>query len=88
MILNRAARYPAAALFLLVNSFGKAIEVLISTKVHVASPVVSPVEPSVARQTADSGKIVLGGGVRLPVKTADSGKIVLGGGVRLPLKTA
>ena len=39
-------------------------------------------------KTADTGKIVLGGGVRLPVKTADTGKIVLGGGVRLPVKMA
>jgi len=38
--------------------------------------------------TADTGKIVLGGGIRLPVKTADAGKIVLGGGIRLPVKTA
>ena len=36
--------------------------------------------------TADTGKIVLGGGCRLPVKTADTGRIVLGGGCRLPVK--
>ena len=41
-----------------------------------------------AASTADTGKIVLGGGCRLPVKTADTGKIVLGGGCRLPVKTA
>jgi hypothetical protein len=38
--------------------------------------------------TADAGKIVLGGGFRLPATTADAGKIVLGGGFRLPAATA
>ena len=41
-----------------------------------------------AASTTDTGKIVLGGGVRLPVKTSDTGKITLGGGVRLPVKSA
>ena len=35
-------------------------------------------------QTADAGKIKLGGGFRLPV-TTDAGKIKLGGGFRLPV---
>ena len=37
--------------------------------------------------TADTGKIKLGGGFRLPV-TADTGKIKLGGGFRLPVTAA
>jgi hypothetical protein len=41
-----------------------------------------------AVQTADSGKIRLGGGFRLPVTTADAGKIRLGGGFRLPVANA
>ena len=41
-----------------------------------------------AIQTADTGKIRLGGGFRLPVTTADTGKIRLGGGFRLPVTTA
>ena len=38
--------------------------------------------------TADTGKIVLGGGFRLPVRTADTGTIRLGGGFRLPVRGA
>jgi len=37
-------------------------------------------------QTVDAGKIVLGGGFRLPVRTADTGTIRLGGGFRLPVR--
>jgi hypothetical protein len=45
---------------------------------------------TVASQTADTGKIRLGGASRLPVKTADTGKIRLGGASRLsvPAKRA
>jgi hypothetical protein len=38
--------------------------------------------------TIDIGKIVLGGGFRLPVRAADSGAIRLGGGFRLPIRSA
>jgi hypothetical protein len=38
--------------------------------------------------TIDMGKIVLGGGFRLPVRTADTGAIRLGGGFRLPARGA
>jgi hypothetical protein len=38
--------------------------------------------------TTDIGKIVLGGGFRLPVRTADTGAIRLGGGFRLPVPGA
>jgi hypothetical protein len=41
-----------------------------------------------AVQTADAGKILLGGGFRLPVTTADTGKIRLGDGFRLPVRGA
>ncbi|HEY1412409.1 MAG TPA: hypothetical protein VGF36_09715 [Rhodopila sp.] len=41
-----------------------------------------------ATATADTGKIRLGGGFRLPVTTADAGKIRLGGGFRLPVANA
>ncbi|HET6182571.1 MAG TPA: hypothetical protein VFA03_03130 [Acetobacteraceae bacterium] len=37
--------------------------------------------------TADSGRIVFGGGYRLPavgIDTADAGRIIFGGGYRLP----
>jgi N6-adenosine-specific RNA methylase IME4 len=37
--------------------------------------------------TADTGKIRLGGGYRLPASTTDNGKIRLGGGYRLPAST-
>jgi hypothetical protein len=36
--------------------------------------------------TADTGKVRLGGGYRLPASTADPGKVRLGGGYRLPIK--
>jgi hypothetical protein len=39
-------------------------------------------------QTADTGKIRLGGSCRLPVTTADTGKIRLGGSCRLPVTAA
>lgn len=39
-------------------------------------------------RTADTGKIILGGGFRLPVRTADNGTIRLGGGFRLPVRGA
>ena len=57
---------------------------LFCTKTNVESPAAA----IVAAQTADTGRIRLGGGCRLPVKTADTGKIRLGGGCRLPGKTA
>ena len=41
---------------------------------------------STTSNTTDAGKIVLGGGFRLPV--ADASKIVLGGGFRLPVAKA
>jgi hypothetical protein len=62
----------------------KEVEVLFCAKVNVESPITVLVSP----QTADTGKIRLGGACRLPVKTADSGKIRLGGACRLPVKTA
>lgn len=34
--------------------------------------------------TKDSGRIILGGGMRLPVAKPAVSKIVLGGGMRLP----
>ncbi len=35
-----------------------------------------------------SGKIILGGGFRLPIQTVDTGAIRTGGGFRLPVRTA
>ncbi len=46
----------------------------------------APVEANIP--TIDIGKIVLGGGFRLPVRTADTGALRLGGGFRLPLRSA
>lgn len=37
---------------------------------------------------ADAGKVVLGGGFRLPATTTDKGAIRLGGGFRLPASVA
>ncbi len=45
-------------------------------------------DTTVNSDTVDTGKIVLGGGFRLPVRTADAGAIRLGGGFRLPVRTA
>jgi hypothetical protein len=45
-----------------------------------------PKSDTAAVQTADAGKIRLGG--RLPVTTAAAHKIGLGGGFRLPVTTA
>jgi hypothetical protein len=39
-------------------------------------------------RTTDTGKVVLGGGFRLPASVADAGKIRLGGGFRLPVRKA
>jgi uridylate kinase len=36
-------------------------------------------------RAVETGKIVLGGGFRLPVRTTDTGAIRLGGGFRLPV---
>jgi hypothetical protein len=46
----------------------------------------SSIPASAPRDVADSGRIVLGGGLRLPATrdVADSGRIRLGGGLRLP----
>ena len=41
---------------------------------------------STTSNTTDAGKIVLGGGFRLPA--TDASKIVLGGGFRLPVAKA
>jgi len=46
----------------------------------------APVEANIP--TIDIGKIVLGGGFRLPVRTADTGAVRLGGGFRLPVRSA
>ena len=48
----------------------------------------SATAPVTSASTADTGKIRLGGGYRLPAPTADAGKIRLGGGYRLPVKGA
>jgi hypothetical protein len=58
--------------------------VLFCAKANIQHPIVAIATP----QTADTGKIRLGGAARLPVKTADTGKIRLGGAARLPVKTA
>ncbi len=39
-------------------------------------------------RTTDTGKVVLGGGFRLPASVADAGKVRLGGGFRLPVRKA
>ncbi|MBV9251111.1 MAG: hypothetical protein JO227_17905 [Acetobacteraceae bacterium] len=52
----------------------------------------TPVIHSVHKGTADSGRIRLGGALRLPAITAlpiaDAGKIRLGGALRLPANRA
>jgi len=43
--------------------------------------------PSMSSQVADSGKIVMGAGMRLPAApthTTDPGKITFGAGMRMP----
>ena len=44
--------------------------------------------PQAEIRTVDCGKIVLGGGFRLPACTVDKGTIRLGGGFRLPVRRA
>ena len=59
---------------------------LFSSKVHADTTTDSPVQADI--RTIDNGKIVLGGGFRLPVRIVDNGTIRLGGGFRLPVQGA
>jgi hypothetical protein len=65
-------------------SLNKEFQMLLCAKANAEDPVPQIVIP----ETADTGKMRLGGAYRLPVRTADTGKIVLGGACRLPMKTA
>jgi hypothetical protein len=76
-----ASAWIAAAIAATSTFFTQRTSIMKQTKPSVTK------SPAAPLQAGDSGKIVLGAGMRLPTArahVADPGKIVLGAGMRLP----
>jgi len=62
------------------------IVMLFCSKTQAGMATETPAQADIRK--IDNGKVVLGGGFRLPVRTVDNGTIRLGGGFRLPVQGA